>query len=141
MAEHVFGSVTGMFNAIDKNRGGDISWKEFSGRVLGYCAQYNIALSEEEVRYLFSGLDITGEYRITLDEVMFLQDWNLTVDMEEVKVFPNFRLLCKGPDKFYRPVVTPVEPDEEETGAELQDGTPRGWRRSTMGGKQPLSIG
>merc|ERR1719240_1097059 len=129
-SEYIFGSVTGMFNAIDKNRGGDISWKEFSSRVLGYCTQYKINLSEEEVRYLFSGLDISGEMRITLDEVKFLQDWDLTVDMESIKVFPNFRLLCKGPDKYYRPVVTPVERSEPgaDGGEEEVDGTPKGWR-------------
>merc|ERR1712100_876456 len=85
-SEYTFGSVTAMFDAIYKNRGGDISWKEFSGRVLGYYAQYNIHLSEEEVRYLFNGLDLTGEMKITLDEVQFLQDWDLTVDLEQVKV-------------------------------------------------------
>jgi Ca2+-binding EF-hand superfamily protein len=136
-SEYVFGSVTGMFYAIDKNRGGDISWKEFSGRVLGYCAQYSIDLSEDEVRYLFSGLDLSGEYKITLDEVKFLEDWDLTVDMEEIKVFPNFRLMCRGPDKFARAVLDPVEKSDDGEGENVGEveeepvHVPRGWRRST----------
>jgi Ca2+-binding EF-hand superfamily protein len=121
-SDYTFGSITGMFNAIDKNRGGWISWKEFSGRVLGYCSQYRIEVSEDEVRYLFNGLDLDGENKITLDEVKFLQDWEITVDMEETQLFPNFRLWCRGADILSRPVIASVDrlednPKEEESGS------------------------
>ena len=61
-------------------------------------------------------MDLTGEYKITLDEVLFLEDWDISVDMEEMQIFPNFRLWCKGPNKLSRPLITRVEPDADRKG-------------------------
>ena len=38
-----------MFNAIDANGGGDVSWKEFSAKLNQFAEKYEIQLDEEDI--------------------------------------------------------------------------------------------
>ena len=37
------------------------------------------------------GLDVDGQRRIALDELLFLERWNMDMDIEEEHVFPDFK--------------------------------------------------
>ena len=45
----IFGTVANMFNAIDANGGGDVSWKEFSAKLNQFAEKYEIQLDEDDI--------------------------------------------------------------------------------------------
>jgi hypothetical protein len=91
-----FGSAKNMFEAIDSNGGGDVTWKEFSAKLVEFADKFEIGLDSEDVLYMFNGLDLDGQKRLTIDELEFLEKWDLALDLEEEHVFPSFRLWSTG---------------------------------------------
>jgi hypothetical protein len=91
-----FGSVANMFRFIDVNEGGDVTWKEFTTTFAQFSEKFDIGLDDDDLEYLFNGLDLDGKKRITLDELDFLEKWDLALDLEEEQVFPRFRLFTTG---------------------------------------------
>jgi len=85
-----------MFYAFDTSNGGDLSWKEFSSKLITYCTDYDVDLDVTEIQYLFNGLDLDVKKKLTPDELEFLDDWDLALDLEEEQVFPHFRLWSTG---------------------------------------------
>ena len=45
-----FGSVANMFRHMDASGGGDLSWKEFSRKLVDYCTEYDIELDITEIQ-------------------------------------------------------------------------------------------
>merc|ERR1719247_2197756 len=126
----IFGSVSNMFHAIDSNGGGDVSWKEFSAKLVEFAEKFDIILSEEDVLYMFNGLDLDGQKRLTIDELEFLEKWDLALDLEEEHVFPVFRLWSTG-DETKEMVKQALHIDEQRR-AKAEARENEQWKREGM---------
>merc|ERR1719271_2281350 len=103
---------------MDSNGGGDLTWKEFSNKILEYCFQYGVDLKEKDVLYIFNGLDLDGQKRLSMSELEFLEYWDLSLDLEEEQVFPKFRLMSTGDETKNTPK------EDEDSDAEVNDSVP-----------------
>jgi hypothetical protein len=126
----IFGSVENMFNAIDSNGGGDVTWKEFSAKLVEFADKFDIALDSDDVLYMFNGLDLDGQKRLTIDELEFLEKWDLALDLEEEHVFPSFRLWSTG-DETKEMVKQALHIDEQRRAREEARETEK-WKREGL---------
>jgi Ca2+-binding EF-hand superfamily protein len=78
-------TMSRFMDAVDESKSGDLSWKEFQRAI---TSAINIDVTR--LQMLFEGLDMDGQRRIALDELAFLEDWKIELDMEEEQVFPHF---------------------------------------------------
>jgi hypothetical protein len=83
-----FKTMSRFMDNVDESKSGDLSWKEFQRAFTMY--QDGITAPVVQLQMLFEGLDMDGQRRIALDELAFLEDWNIELDMEEEQVFPQF---------------------------------------------------
>jgi len=90
-----FRTMARFMDIVDESKSGDLSWKEFQRAFQNFS---ELTFEVSQLQMLFEGLDIDGQRRIALDELQFLEDWNIELDMEEEQVFPHFGVQSEEKD-------------------------------------------
>lgn len=77
-ADEEFGSVRAAFKVMDGDQSNELNYKEFHGacRSFGYSG---------DMRALFTALDQQGERKLQMKDVAFLDDWELQLDLKELR--------------------------------------------------------
>lgn len=91
-ARSKFKTMAKMMEALDDSKSGDLTWREFHSAFTRLASVDGVDLTLSELEMLFQGLDIDGQRRIALDELIFLEEWDLELDLEEEQDFLTFKV-------------------------------------------------
>merc|ERR1712224_395314 len=99
-----FGTMLALMQALDDGKEEDakiisLNLKEFSTGMLEIAERQGLQLSDDDVAYLYNGLDLDGQGLISPDELMFLETWEMDIDLQEEAVFPAFNIEGGGSTK------------------------------------------
>jgi Ca2+-binding EF-hand superfamily protein len=95
-----FGTMIGLMQALDDGKEEDriisLSLKEFAAGMIEIAERQSLPLTADDVEYLYNGLDLDGQGLISPDELLFLETWEMDIDLNNEADFPQFNLMGAG---------------------------------------------